>query len=812
MAHHDEASTDLPGHQGPTGPHLLLAISHRELGRTTQRGLADRGWDVSMAPEGADPVALTLREHPDVVLVDHGWPGGVQRVLQGLRPGRGVPWTPVVVMSDPTDRSEAADLLRSGAQDHVSAACPADELEARLMAARRAGLADHLADQREEGLRLLADKTAALTSDLLVSISHEVRTPMTGVIGMIDLLLETDLDDRQRDVAQTVQRSGEALMVIINDILDFSRIDAGRLDVESIDFSIEPIVDDVLDLLAAAAHGKGIELASDIDPSVPDVFRGDPGRMRQVLTNLVGNAVKFTTEGEVVVRIRSPEGVPDTRVVRFEVTDTGQGMTAEQLPIIFEPFAQADSSIARRFGGTGLGLAISRRLTTLMGGECGVTSHPGQGSTFWFTIVGPRQGVPVDGPDADSTGLAGLNALVVDQSALVRDILARRLAEVGMSVGVSATVQAALVGLRTARAGDHSPTIVVLDRNMPGPGCSELLQAIVLEGLDARVVLLEPMGQRPTTGDPWTGVVRATVSKPVHQARLRAGLRTAAGRQPGATDERPPPRPAPPTGGSGGRLLLAEDNPINQRVAMAMLSAAGYRVDVVEDGAAAVAASDRTAYDAVLMDCQMPGMDGYEAVAAIRAREGSGRHTPVIAMSAGVRRRDRETSTGGVMDAHIVKPVSSAELLAVVREVTVTGTPGSTPRTATADPPHRGAVDESVLENLRSLGRSLGYDLLGQLVEEFVRDTDARLVALRNACNAGDRRAVARIASEIGAHAGQLGGVRLFAACSRLEHAATSGRSGSDRADPDPAETEAEYGTLRAWLTRDHAPGRTPPG
>ena len=225
-----------------------------------------------------------------------------------------MPWTPVVVMSDPTDRSEAADLLRSGAQDHVSAACPADELEARLMAARRAGLADHLADQREEGLRLLADKTAALTSDLLVSISHEVRTPMTGVIGMIDLLLETDLDDRQRDVAQTVQRSGEALMVIINDILDFSRIDAGRLDVESIDFSIEPIVDDVLDLLAAAAHGKGIELASDIDPSVPDVFRGDPGRMRQVLTNLVGNAVKFTTEGEVVVRIRSPEGVPNTRV------------------------------------------------------------------------------------------------------------------------------------------------------------------------------------------------------------------------------------------------------------------------------------------------------------------------------------------------------------------------------------------------------------------------------------------------------------------------------------------------------------------
>jgi CheY-like chemotaxis protein/HPt (histidine-containing phosphotransfer) domain-containing protein len=630
---------------------------------------------------------------------------------------------------------------------------------------------------------------------------------MTGVIGMIDLLLETGLDDRQQDLAQTVQRSGQALMVIVNNLLDFSRIDAGRLDVESIDFAIEPIVDDVLDLLATTAQAKGIELVADIDPTVPATVQGDPGRMRQVLTNLAGNAVKFTTTGDVVVRVRTVDGAPDTCVVRFEVTDTGQGIAAEQLPVIFEPFTQADSSIARRFGGTGLGLAISRQLTTLMGGECGVSSRVGEGSTFWFTIVGPAHpGSRVSVGDTARSGLSGIRVLLVDDNSVVRDVLGRRLAELDILVTVAATVEAALLSLRTAAVVDGPPTIVVLDRNLPGPGGPALLRAIVDEDLDARVVLMEHLGQVPATGGPWAPVVRATVTKPVHRARLRAALGKAAGTTGGtpvggtgpATSagsgdprrSRPPTVPTTP----GGRLLLVEDNPINQRVAMAMLSAAGYRVDVVDGGAAAVSAAGLTPYDAILMDCQMPDLDGYQATAAIRSQEGTGRHTPVIAMSAAARRKDREATAGALIDAHVVKPVTSAELLAAVHRVT-----GHTARRRSTPVP---TVDAEVQDNLRSLGRSLGDDLLGQLVEEFVRETDRHLIDLRRACQAGEDGAIARIAGAMRAAAGRLGGTGLVEACAQLEESARSGRSGPDGADPRGA--EREYRSLRALLAQYH--------
>ena len=492
----------------------------------------------------------------------------------------------------------------------------------------------------------------------------------------------------------------------------------------------------MLDLLATTAQAKGIELVADIDPTVPATVQGDPGRMRQVLTNLAGNAVKFTTTGDVVVRVRTVDGAPDTCVVRFEVTDTGQGIAAEQLPVIFEPFTQADSSIARRFGGTGLGLAISRQLTTLMGGECGVSSRVGEGSTFWFTIVGPAHpGSRVSVGDTARSGLSGIRVLLVDDNSVVRDVLGRRLAELDILVTVAATVEAALLSLRTAAVVDGPPTIVVLDRNLPGPGGPALLRAIVDEDLDARVVLMEHLGQVPATGGPWAPVVRATVTKPVHRARLRAALGKAAGTTGGtpvggtgpATSagsgdprrSRPPTVPTTP----GGRLLLVEDNPINQRVAMAMLSAAGYRVDVVDGGAAAVSAAGLTPYDAILMDCQMPDLDGYQATAAIRSQEGTGRHTPVIAMSAAARRKDREATAGALIDAHVVKPVTSAELLAAVHRVT-----GHTARRRSTPVP---TVDAEVQDNLRSLGRSLGDDLLGQLVEEFVRETDRHLIDLR---------------------------------------------------------------------------------
>jgi len=528
-----------------------------------------------------------------------------------------------------------------------------------------AGAESAMSDARDK-----ATDASRLKSDFLANMSHEIRTPMNGVIGMTDLLLETQLDARQRDYAQTVRNSGEALLTIIDDILDFSKVEAGKLELEDVKFSPREILEDVVDLLAGSAQAKGLELVAIIEPAVPAMVSGDPGRLRQVLTNLIGNAIKFTHSGEIIVQAQErPEPGEPRSVVRFEVSDTGDGIAPEKLATVFQPFVQADTSTSRKYGGTGLGLAISSHLITLMGGDSGVSSELGTGSTFWFTIhVHADPGAP-GAPTASDLRLGGVTALIVDDNAAQLGVLSEFLSGFGMTVETAESGSVALASMQTAVTRGRPFAVVLIDQIMPDIDGLELIDLIRADpAFDARLVLMTNLAAGPDPACPRASAPNAMLSKPVHEHELQTSLLVALDAQGFAH--------APARLGAGGssvsgtpkkgKLLLAEDNLINQKVAVAMLSGAGYRVDTALNGQEAVEAASSQHYDAILMDCHMPELNGYEATAAIRAHEGRDRRTPIIAMTAGARPEDRERCIAEDMDGYLAKPVSKDALLALV--------------------------------------------------------------------------------------------------------------------------------------------------